>query len=283
MTEKTTHVSDEKKRVVKEFSDLINQYKVVAAVDVENLPAKQLNNMRAQLRGKAVLLMTKRRLIKKAFEESGKDKLSTLEPYLKGMPALLFSNENPFSLFKILKKSKSPAPIKAGQIAPKDVIVPAGPTGFAPGPIIGELGMLGIKSGVENGKIAIKADSVVAKEGAVISKALAAVLQRLEILPMEIGLNLTAAFENGDILTKKDLDIDEDAFLAQIKSAASDTFLLSIALALPLKENIEQLISKAHMNAYALADSQSIMTSDNVNQVLAKANAQAQALKSLVK
>jgi len=102
-------------------------------------------------------------------------------------------------------------------------------------------------------------------------------------MPMEIGLNLVAAYENGSILTKKDLDIDEDAFMAQIKSAASDSFLLTIALALPTSENISQLLSKAHRDAFALADSQSIMTSDNIKGVLAKANAQAESLKSLVK
>jgi len=123
MTEPTTHVSDEKKKVVKTFVDLIKEYKVVAAVDVENLPAKQLNNMRAKLRGKAYLLMTKRRLINKAFDQSGKENITDLSEYLKGMPALLFSNENPFSLFKILKKNKSAAPIKGGQETPKDIIV----------------------------------------------------------------------------------------------------------------------------------------------------------------
>ena len=276
------HVSEEKKKIVKEFADLIEKYKVVAAVNVENLPAKQLNQMRASLRGKAHLLMTKRRLMKLALDGSKKENISALKDHLDGMPALLFTNENPFSLFKILKKSKSPAPIKGGQKTPKDIIVPAGPTNFAPGPIIGELGMFRIKSGVENGKVAIKADSEVAKEGDVIKPALAALLTSLEIYPMEIGLNLTAAYENGSILTKKDLDIDEDAFLADLKRAASDAYALSIARALPVKENITALIQKAHRDAYSLADSQDIVTKETLNKVLAKAEAQATALKSKV-
>jgi len=275
MTEKTQIASDAKKVVVKSFSDLIKEYKVIASVDVENLPAKQLNNMRAQLRGKAVLLMTKRRLLNKALETSDKKDIQKLSPYLKGMPALLFSNENPFSLFKTLKKSKSPAPIKAGQEAPKDIVVKTGGTSFAPGPIIGELGMFGIKTGVENGKVAIKADSVVAKEGDTVNQKLAALLQRLNIMPMEIGLNLVAAYENGAILTKKDLNIDEEAFIRDLRSAASDAFALSVELALSNKDNIIQLLSNAHMNAFALTESESIMTSDNVSNMLAKANAQA--------
>lgn len=282
MAKVKAHVSDAKKKTVKEFTDLIKKYDVVAAVDVENLPAKQLNIMRAKLRGTALLRMTKRRLITIALENSGKEGLTKLNDYLTGMPALLFTNENPFKLFKILKQNKSPAPIKAGQKAPKDIIVPAGPTGFAPGPIIGELGQLGIKAGIDGGKVAVKQDSIVAHAGDVVNEKVAAVLLRLGIMPMEIGLNVQAVFENGSILTKKDLDIDEGAFMNSLKSAASEAFSLSIAIGYTTKNNINQLLSKAHMDAYALADSQSIMTSDNVDKILAKADAQASALLSKI-
>jgi len=282
MAQSKAHVSEEKKKVVKEFTDLIDKYDVVAAVNVENLPAKQLNQMRASLRGKAHLLMTKRRLLKIALENSKKENITDLIKYLEGMPALLFTNENPFTLYKILKKSKSAAPIKGGQKTPKDIVVPAGPTNFAPGPIIGELGMFKIKSGVEDGKVAVKEDSEVAKEGDVINAALAALLTRLKIYPMEIGLNLTAAYEKGSILVRKNLNIDEDKFMADLRAAASNAYALSIARAIPLKENIEELLQKAHRDSLALADSQNIITPETVSKVLAKAESQAAALKSKV-
>jgi len=282
MAQPKAHISEEKKKVVKEFTDLINKYDVIAAVNVENLPAKQLNQIRASLRGKADLLMTKKRLLKIALENSKKENMTDIIKYLEGMPALLFTNENPFTLYKILKKSKSPAPIKGGQKTPKDIVVSAGPTNFAPGPIIGELGMFKIKSGVENGKVAVKADSEVAKEGDVINATLAALLTRLEIYPMEIGLNLTAAYEKGNILVRKDLDIDEDKFMADLRAAASNAYALSIARAIPLKENIEALLQNAHRDSLALANSQNIITPETVGKVLAKAESQAAALKSKV-
>src|SRR3989338_2085586 len=113
------------------------------------------------------------------------------------MPALLLKKENPFSLYKILKKSKSSASAKAGQIAPRDIIVPAGPTPFTPGPVISEFAALGIKAGVEGGKVAVKQDTTACKEGKPINAPLASMLARLGIEPMEIGLNLVAVFENG--------------------------------------------------------------------------------------
>ncbi|MBW2983365.1 50S ribosomal protein L10, partial [Candidatus Woesearchaeota archaeon] len=194
-------VSQDKKEAVNSFTKLIEEYPVIGAVDVENLPALQLSRMREQLRGTVLIKMTKRRLLTRALNEAKKDGISELIPYLKGMPALIFTKESPFKLYGLLKKSKSKAPIKAGQTAPNDIVVPAGPTGFAPGPVIGELGAVGIKAGIDGGKVAIKQDAIVAKEGEEISSRLAGLLTRLGIEPMEIGLNLTAAWENGEILT----------------------------------------------------------------------------------
>lgn len=276
---KQAHVSETKKKLVKEFTELINKYPIVAIVNVENLPARQLMIMRRNLMGKAEIRMTKGRLLSIALEKSNKPDIAELKKHMDGMPALLVSEESPFKLFKTLKKSSSPAPIKAGQKAPIDIVVPAGGTGFAPGPIIGELGSFGIKAGIEGGKIAIKADKVVAKEGDVVNAKLAAILQRLQIFPMMIGLNVNAMYENGSVLTKAVLDVDEDAFIKMLQEAHSDALRLTIAKAIPIKENIDLLIQKAHMDALGLAVAQDILTEETKSLILAKAEAQATALK----
>src|SRR3989338_4854886 len=178
MSQKTHHVAEKKKQVAKQIQKLILEYPIIAAVNMENLPAPQLQQMKAQLRGKIVLAMTKRRIMKHAIEgiKDKKKNIEQIEPYLQGMPALIFTRENPFSLFKTLKKSKTSAPAKAGQTAPSDIKVPKGPTSFAPGPIIGELAQVGVKSGVEGGKVVIKEDSIIVKEGGSISAKAAEIL-----------------------------------------------------------------------------------------------------------
>ncbi|MFP4523089.1 MAG: 50S ribosomal protein L10 [Candidatus Nanoarchaeia archaeon] len=268
------HVSQAKKDAVAEYVDLINSYDMVGAVNLENLPAKQLNVMRTKLRKTVLVKMNKRRIMKVALEQSKKEGLTDLEPYLKGMPALLFSNDNPFTLFKTLKKNKSTAAIKAGQIAPNDIVVTAGPTSFAPGPIIGELGAVGIKAGIEGGKVAIKQDTVVAKEGDEISEQLAGILSRLEIEPMKIGLDLTAVCENGEILTKAVLDIDEDAYYADLSQAASWAFNLAMQTAYPCEETIIALVTKAFSQSISLALDQDILTDLTVGDTLIKAHNQ---------
>ncbi len=276
MTDKyKSKVAQAKKETVIKVKKLIEKYDVIAVVNMENLTARQLQIMRAQLKGTVEIFMTKKRLIEIALkeEESKKKGINQLIERMKGMPALLCSNDNPFKLFKILKKNKSSAPIKAGQTAPADIIVPAGPTGFAPGPIIGELGMCKIKAGIDAGKVVVKADSLVAKEGEVINQTLAAVLMRLGIEPMEIGLDLVAAYENGEILDKSVLDIDEDKFIADIKLFASESHSLAIFVAHPTRDTIHHLIGKTVTETKGLAKHAKIVNKETVKEILAEAHA----------
>jgi len=274
-----------KKKVVAEFSTLLKEYPIVGVVNMESLPAPQLQKMRSQLRGKVVIKMTKKNYIKFAIEsvKDSKKNIEKLEEYFRGMPALLFTKDNPFSLFSTLKKSKSNAPAKAGQTAPNDIKIGAGPTPFAPGPVIGELGALGLQTGVENGKVAIKADKVVVKEGEVIKENVASVLARLGIEPMEIGLDLVATYENGIIYDKSTLDIDEDQFKADLGTAATWAFNLAVEAKYPTKETTELFIIQAFTDAKGLSIEASIPTKDTISNILARAAGQAASLKTEAK
>lgn len=276
------HVAEYKKKVVKNIVDLSSQYPIVGVVNMENLPAPQLQKMRAKLRDKIKFAMTKKRLMKIALEQikSSKKDIEKLEEHFIGMPALIFTKENPFRLSKMLKKNKSAAPAKAGQTAPKDIIVPAGPTSFAPGPIIGELSQIGIKTGVEGGKVAVKEDSVVVKKGEKIKPKVAEILTRLGIEPMEVGLDLVATYEDGIIYSKDILDIDEDKFMADLRGCANGAFNVAIFVAYPTKDTIEHLISKAFNDSKALGLSENIIDEGIIDELLGKAHRQMMGLSS---
>ena len=275
------HVAEYKKEVVSELVGLINGYPIIGVVNMENLPAPQLQNMRAQLRGKFFLTMTKRRLMKLAFEQtkSNKKGVEQLENYLGGMPALIFTKENPFKLSKTLQKNKSPAPAKAGQIAPRDIVVNKGSTPFAPGPIIGELALAGIKSGVEGGKVAIKEDTVVVKSGEKIKPKVAEILIRLGVQPMEVGLDLVAVYENGLIYGRDILSIDEKEYLNRLSNAARWALNLAVNASYPTKGTIKILIGKAHNDAKTIGISQNIFDRGIMEDLLAKAQRQMLGLK----
>jgi len=269
-----------KKKTVEDFARLFEDYPVIAIVNMENLPAKQLQMMRSSLRNTLLIKMCKRRLLKLALEKSSKNNIKEIENYLEGMPAIIFSKESPFKLYKLLEKSKSTAPAKPGQKAPKDIIVPAGPTGFAPGPIIGELGQAGIKAGIDAGKVIIKEDSVVARKGDILKEEKTKVLVRLGIEPMEIGLNVVAVYEDGNIYTRDILSIDESKYLVDVQKAARAVFNLSLGIGYVTKDNIIYLISKAFNDSKNLALSQDLITDLTLNNLVGKAESQMKNLAS---
>ena len=280
-----THVSETKKTVVSDFTGLAIEYPIVGICNMENLPAKQLQMMRASLRKQGIVLrMTKQRLIYKALEaaEQQRPGILQLKEHCKGMPAMIFTKENPFALFKLLKKSQSKAPIKGGQTAPDEIIVPAGPTGFAPGPIIGELGSVGIKTAMIEGKVAVKEDSRGAKAGDTVTQKLASILTRLNITPMRIGLDLVAVYENGEILTKQILDIDEEATIRQLLQVHAEAIALIMEAAFPTKETADKLVQKAFMDATVLALDRNVVSHDTIKPLLGKAYAMSLAVSGLL-
>lgn len=282
MNKPKPHISDMNKAEVKEIVSLIKKYSIIGVVDMENMPAPQLLKMRTQLNGKALIRMSKGRLIQVAFDlvKDNVNGIDQLREHLKGMPALILTNENPFKLYKIIQKSKSAAPAKPGQKAPNDISIQAGPTPFAPGPIIGELGALGLKTAIENGKVAIKADKLLVREGEIITDKVAGLLTRFGIEPMEIGLNLVAVLEDGIVFTKGILAVDEKQYIADIKRLSSESMNLAVFAGYASKDTIKLLVAKAYRNANGLAESRDIMTSDNAKAVIAKAERQMQAVKA---
>ena len=267
------NVSEYKKKIVEDMAKLMRQYSIIGMVNMEDMPAPQLQGMRAELRGKVDMFMTKKRLMRIAIEKLKNEKknIGELEKYFQGMPALIFTNESPFKLSKILRKSKTKAPAKAGQIAPNDIIINKGPTPFAPGPVISELSAAGLKVGVEGGKVAVKEDTVIVKKGEKIKPKVAEILTRLDIKPMEIGLGLVAAYEEGIIYQKDILDVDEKEYLNSINLAAAQAFNLAYNITYVTKENISLLIGKAFNDTKALGISQGILDKGIIEDLLGMA------------
>ncbi|MFH1592097.1 MAG: 50S ribosomal protein L10 [Candidatus Woesearchaeota archaeon] len=252
MTGYKPKISESKRKDIEEIKKLSQEYKVLAIANLKNLPAFNLMKIKSKLKGKLILKYTKKRLMKIAFDELEDKKLSTLKERLEGIPALIFTNEEPFKLFQLLKKSKTPALAKPGDIAPKDVIIAEGPTDFTPGPMIGELGSMGIKTAVEAGKITIKSEKLFVQEGQEINNKQAELMAKLGLEPMEIGMNLVLTYENGEILERKVLDIDTEKMFQDLKTAAGEGIALAIYLSYPTKETIGILIKKAQLEALAL-------------------------------
>jgi len=278
----TAHVQPWKKDIVKQISQDLPKYTTVAIINLENLPSRQSQMIRSKVKKHAMIIITKKRLIKLAIDSCGKDELKQLKEYLRGMPALILTNKNAFELFKLLKENMTMAAAKTGQTAPEDIWVKAGPTPFAPGPIIGDLGAANIVAGIDGGKVVVKKDSLVVKEGEIIPAAAASILARLDIKPMKIGLNLIAAVEGKELFERNILNIDEEEYVTNLKTAILNAKKLALGANILTAETASIKLQEAHMNAKKLAIGAEILCDETKEYLIKKAEAQASALDKAV-
>jgi large subunit ribosomal protein L10 len=274
------HVANWKKDEVNSLKELIEGHSVVGMANLADIPAPQLQKMRRTLKDNATLKMSRKTLMTLALSESQKSNIDTLGEHMEGQPALIFTNMNPFKLFKILEASKTPAPAKAGSIAPADIVVPKGDTAFKPGPILGELQKVGIPAKIDKGKIVITKDKVVVAEGEAVPKDIAGILTRLDIQPMEVGIDLVAAYEDQTVYTSDLLTIDEDKTISDIQMAFSQALNLSVNASIYNKVAMPYIIQNAAVKSMNLALNAEILTSKTTELLLSKAYAQMLALAS---
>ncbi|HUT79895.1 MAG TPA: 50S ribosomal protein L10 [Candidatus Bathyarchaeia archaeon] len=272
------------KKQLAELIKLIQAYKNVGITRVENIAARTIQRLRSDLRGDAVLKIAKNTLMRLALKEVAiKDKhISKLLDYINGSCAFILTNGNPFKVANYLEKNKIPTAAKEGQIAPKDITVKAKDTGFAPGPVIGELQSIGLKTRIEGGTIKIIEDGIVCRAGEKVSRTLANVLGRLGEEPFAAGLSVDAIYSVGNIIKHDDLIVDFDGILTNLIKAHKDAYALSLETAIPTKENITELIGKSQRNALTLAIETNFITPETAGNVLAKTQLEAMILAKLI-
>jgi large subunit ribosomal protein L10 len=278
---RSIHIPKWKKDEIEDIKNLLSAHSSIGIVGVHGIPSNQLQLMRKNLRGLADIKMCRNNLIDRAFNESSED-IKKLNKYVEDQTALLFTNENPFKLYKILEKGKTSAPIKPGGMAPRDIVVQKGPTSFPPGPIVGELSGAGIPAGIEGGKVVIRETKTVAKKGDVVDARLASILARMDIHPVELGLELRAVYEKGTIYESRILAVDEAQYIANLTTAVQRAFNLSVNTAYPAKATIITLLAKAASQSRNLAINAEIIMPDIIDVLLAKANAHMLSLAQVV-
>jgi large subunit ribosomal protein L10 len=274
------HYPQKKVDQIQEIEVLLKKYPMIGLTNLNGISSNVLQKIRRTLRGDTEIKIAKNTLKRIAFNKVVKTnpKLSKLLDQINGNTAIIFSNKSPFALQKFFNANRVAVSAKPGQKATDDVWVSAGPTDMSPGPVIGELNSVGIRTSVENGKIKINQDVQVLSAGDTITEAHASVFSKLSIKPLKMGIALSLALEeNGELLYEKDLNIDVDAILKNVELAHSQAFNLSVATAYPTTSNIGTLIMLGNSAAMNLSVGVGYPTKENIGMLLAKAVGQASA------
>lgn len=261
-----------------QLQELPKKYKVMAVIKMNKVRSTQILPLRKTLKDDVEFFSIKDKVAQKALENLDVPGIKDMIGEFKGQVMLMFTNMSPFKLNVLLAKNKIMMMARGGDIASIDVVVPAKNTGIAPGPMLTEFKEAGIPTKIDQGTIWIAKDSTPVAKGEAINEKLAAILGKLDIKPVEAGITLFTALEDGLKYAEEEMIIDVEKVRDEFAQAHQEAISLSIEAAYVTPDNIEQILAKAAQSARSVSVESGYMTDETKEQILQKADAQARAV-----
>ncbi len=251
-TAQKAHVSEGKKKIVENLTDLIKNKKTILIASIKSIPGSQFQKISKKLRGKAIVKVPKKNLIFRALDNSSNEVVKKLKEKIVGSVAILFSDVDAFELAAELIQNKSPVKAKPGQEAQEEIVIQAGPTDLVPGPAISELGALGIQIQIDKGKITIKEEKTITKAGEKISENAANLMNKLDMKPFSVGFTPLAAFDAQSNKLYTDININKEKTIEELKISFGKALPFAVEIGYATKDTVSFLLQKAERNAKAL-------------------------------
>jgi len=253
-------VSAAKQAYSEKLNALIDKYEKIIFVCVDNVRSQQLHDIRADLRGKAELLMGKNTLQKriianKADESEAAAKMAAAlvdGNIMVGNRGLLFTNEDPAAIQEILEKHRIQAPAKVGAISPLDVEVPAGNTGMEP-TMTSFFQALGIQTKIAKGTVEITVAKKVLSPGQKVDSSTAALLQKMKISPFWYKAEIEVIYDRGVLFTAEDLKMTDDVIEEAFLEGISNVTALSLGAGVPTEASFPHLVLDAFKDLLAIS------------------------------
>ena len=275
MHENRTTYPKRKVQMYQQLQELPKKYKAVSIIQMKKVRSTQILPLRKSLKGEVEFVCVKDKVAAKALETLDVPGIKEMIGELKGQIMFIFTNMSPFKLNVLLAKNKIMMAARGGDIASMDIVVPAKNTGIAPGPMLTEFKEAGIPTKIDQGTIWIAKDSTPVLKGEAINEKLASILGKLDIKPVEAGISLYSALEDGLKYAEAEMIIDVEKIRAQFSQAHQEAVSLSIEVAYVTADNISQILSKASQSARSVSVESGFMTDETKEQILQKADAQA--------
>jgi len=256
------------------ISKLALKYPVIALGNLHKIRGSQIQSLRKSLRGKVIFLVAKNNLVTRALSqvEEKRLKMNELAEKIEGSNIILFTEMNPFKLLVLLDKNKSKLTAKVGDIAPAEIVVPAGNTGLPPGPVITDFTEAKIRTKIEAGSVWVIEDTIVAKKGEPVSLKLASILSKLGIKPIESSLTLYIAFDHGLMIPGESLHIDIEGTKQDLMKAEANALNLALFTWYPTAQSIKGMLAKGAAQARSLGVNSLFLDKEFIQDLLRKAH-----------
>jgi large subunit ribosomal protein LP0 len=235
----------------------LNEYKKIFLVNVDNVGSRQMQLIRAGLRGHAEILMGKNTMIRKIIAgflaKNGEDHpISKLTPLMRQNVGFVFTNGSLADIRQMIQENRVPAPARVGAIAPVDVYCPAGGTGCDPGQTA-FFQALNIPTKISKGQIEIVNPVRILCTGDRVGNSEAVLCQKLDLMPFTYGLVIVNVYDDGNVFSPAILDITDEVLGAKIGSALKAIAAMSLALGFPTIASLPHSFAKAFSNVCAIA------------------------------
>jgi large subunit ribosomal protein LP0 len=243
-----------KGKYFEKMAALMDEYPKCFIVGADNVGSKQMQEIRIALRGKAIVLMGKNTMMRKAIRahiEKNPD-LEKLLPCIKMNVGFVFTKEDLCEIRDLLLANKVKAPAKAGAIAPLDVTVPAQNTGMGPEKT-SFFQALSIPTKITKGTIEIIQDVHLIKTGDKVGMSESTLLNMLKISPFTYGLVIQKVYDAGSVFDPEILDITDDVLKATFMAGVANVASVSLAIGYPTVASVAHSVVNGMKNLLAVA------------------------------
>jgi len=235
---------------------LLEEYKSIFIVTVDNVSSQQMHEIRISLRGEGVVLMGKNTMVRRALKgfisDGSLPDVDRLMPFVRGNVGFVFTNADLKAIREKILANRVAAPARAGAIAPDDVWIPAGNTGMEPGKT-SFFQALGVPTKIARGTIEITTDLKIVEGGNKVGPSEATLLNMLNISPFTYGMGISQIYDDGQTFDASVLDIEESQLLKIFSSAIATIASVSLALDYPTLPSVIHSVVNSYKKLLAIA------------------------------
>jgi len=232
---------------------LLEEYKTIFVVNVDNVGSNQMHQIRQSLRGSSVVLMGKNTMVRRALRNAVHENPSfeRLLGTVYGNVGFIFTKGDLKDTKEAILSNRVKAPAKAGAVAPNNVVIPAGNTGMEPGKT-SFFQALGVPTKIARGTIEIINDVDLIKAGDKVGASEAALLNMLNISPFTYGMTISAVYDNGNVFEPAILEVKDEDLLAAYVTGIAQVTAISLALSFPTVASVPHLIVNGYKDLLAV-------------------------------
>ncbi|KAF1353673.1 60S acidic ribosomal protein P0 [Delphinella strobiligena] len=233
---------------------LLEEYRSVFIVSVDNVSSQQMHEIRQSMRGEGVVLMGKNTMVRRAIKGFLSDfpEYERLLAHVRGNVGFVFTNGDLKETREKILSNRVAAPARAGAVAPLDVYVPAGNTGMEPGKT-SFFQALGVPTKIARGTIEITTDLKLIEAGNKVGASEAVLLNLLNISPFTYGMGITQIYDQGQTFDSSVLDIEESQLLKAFSTAITTIAAISLATNYPTLPSVMHSVVNSYKNLISVA------------------------------